>query len=151
IGPKEMGFRVTAQGFNLNRDYAKADAPEMAAMLGLMNKYDPILFADLHVTDGAKFQPDVAVLLEPQHVGPEPMRALGAAAKQAVFSALVGRGHLPLDFYPQFSKDDDPSSGFALGIAPPRFGTAYWALRNRFSVLVETHSWKDYKTRVKTT
>jgi hypothetical protein len=151
IGPKEMGFRVTAQGYNLNRDYAKADSPEMQSMLGLMGKYDPILFADLHVTDGAKSQPDVAVLIEPQHAGPEPLKTLGTAAKQAVFSELVNHGHLPLEFYPQFLKDDDPSSGFALGIAPPRFGTAYWALRNRFGVLVETHSWKDYKTRVKTT
>ncbi|MFT3839439.1 MAG: M14 family metallopeptidase [Myxococcaceae bacterium] len=151
VGPKEMGFRVTSQGLNLNRDYAKADAPEMAAMLSLMNKYDPILFADLHVTDGAKFQPDVAVLLEPQHVGSEAMKALGASAKQAVFTELVTRGHLPLEFYPQFLKDDDPASGFAQGIPPPRFGTAYWAYRNRYGVLVETHSWKDYKTRVKTT
>jgi murein tripeptide amidase MpaA len=28
-GPAEMGWRVTAQNLNLNRDYMKADAPEM--------------------------------------------------------------------------------------------------------------------------
>ncbi|MBS0200492.1 MAG: peptidase M14, partial [Proteobacteria bacterium] len=32
-GPEEMGFRVTAQRYNLNRDYMKADAPEMQALL----------------------------------------------------------------------------------------------------------------------
>ena len=36
-GPEEMGWRVTAQNYNLNRDYAKADTPEMHAMLGLVN------------------------------------------------------------------------------------------------------------------
>src|SRR6516162_6552081 len=61
-GPKEMGWRVTAQNLNLNRDYTKADAPEMVAMLKLMDEWDPVLLADLHVTDGAKFEPDVAVL-----------------------------------------------------------------------------------------
>jgi murein tripeptide amidase MpaA len=30
VGPEEMGWRVTAQNLNLNRDYMKADAPEMA-------------------------------------------------------------------------------------------------------------------------
>ena len=33
VGPEEMGFRTTAQNLNLNRDYAKVDAPEMALLL----------------------------------------------------------------------------------------------------------------------
>src|SRR4051812_46440040 len=37
VGPKEMGWRVNAQNLNLNRDYAKSDTPEMAAMLRLMD------------------------------------------------------------------------------------------------------------------
>src|SRR3546814_1506410 len=55
-GPEEMGFRTTAQRFNLNRDYVKADAPEMRAMPGLLQTWDPLVMPDLHVTDGAKFQ-----------------------------------------------------------------------------------------------
>jgi hypothetical protein len=31
----------------------------------------------------------------------------------------------------------------------PRFSTGYFPQRNRFTVLVETHSWKDYATRVR--
>jgi hypothetical protein len=33
----------------------------------------------------------------------------------------------------------------------PRFSNGYWALRNRLGLLVETHSWKDYATRVRLT
>ena len=47
--------------------------------------------------------------------------------------------------------DDDPASGFADGVSPPRFSTGYFWLRNRFGMLVETHSWKDYPTRVRIT
>ena len=36
-GPVEMGWRTTAQNYNLNRDYVKADAPEMQSMLALVN------------------------------------------------------------------------------------------------------------------
>ena len=34
-GPEEMGWRATAQNLNLNRDWMKADTPEMQAMLKL--------------------------------------------------------------------------------------------------------------------
>lgn len=150
-GPEEMGFRVTSRGLNLNRDYMKADAPEMQAMLRLFGEWDPILTADLHVTDGAQFEPDVAVLLEPANAGPLPMRAVGKRVQDVLLHDLEAAGHQPLPFYPSFVKDDDPLSGFAAGIALPRMSTGYVPLRNRFVMLVETHSWKDYRTRVKAT
>ena len=40
-GPEETGWRTTAQNLNLNRDYAKADSPEMRALLGLMRVVGP--------------------------------------------------------------------------------------------------------------
>ncbi|MGI8481883.1 MAG: peptidase M14, partial [Chthoniobacterales bacterium] len=36
-------------------------------------------------------------------------------------------------------------------VPPPRFSNGYFQLRNRFGMLVETHSWKDYATRVRIT
>ncbi|HEX8700864.1 MAG TPA: M14 family zinc carboxypeptidase [Myxococcaceae bacterium] len=151
VGPEEMGWRVTAQNLNMNRDYAKADAPEMAALLKLLHAWDPIVYLDLHVTDGAKFEPDVSVSLEPQEGGPEPLRALGTQLTQELFAGLEAQGHQPLVFYPSFVKDDDPASGFAYFIPSPRFSLPYWAVHHRFGVLVETHSWKPYPHRVKTT
>jgi hypothetical protein len=151
VGPREMGWRVTAQNLNLNRDYTKADAPEMVAMLRLLNQWDPIMYLDLHVTDGAKFEHDVAVMIEPMHPGPEALRYAARRAREILFPQLEALGHLPLDFYPAFVKEDEPSSGFAVGVAPPRFSHGYWSTRNRLGVLVETHSWKDYATRVRAT
>jgi murein tripeptide amidase MpaA len=40
-GPEQMGWRTTGQNYNLNRDYVKADAPEMQAMLRLVDAWDP--------------------------------------------------------------------------------------------------------------
>ncbi|MBL8910189.1 MAG: peptidase M14, partial [Archangium sp.] len=149
-GPEEMGWRVTSQNLNLNRDYAKADAPEMIAMLNFMRKFDPILFVDLHVTDGAKFEHDVSITFEPRRLGPESLKPWGRTIRANVFPKLEAQGHLPVDFYPSFDDSDDPASGFSSGWPPPRFGTAYWALRHRFGLLVETHSWRPYAHRVKT-
>lgn len=150
-GPQQMGFRVTAQNLNLNRDYAKAESPEMQAMLRLVGEWDPIATIDLHVTDGAKFRHDVAVQVEPVLAGDPELREAGRAFRDAVIADLRKRGSSPLPFYPSFVVDDDPASGIADSVAPPRFSTGYFQLRNRFGMLVETHSWKDYPTRVAVT
>jgi hypothetical protein len=150
-GPEAMGWRTTGQNLNLNRDYVKADTPEMQAMLRLVNEWDPIASVDLHVTDGAKFEHDVAIQVEPVHAGDAELRNAGKALRDSVIAELRKHGSLPLPFYPSFITYDDPSSGIADGVPPPRFSTGYFQLRNRFAMLVETHSWKDYPTRVRIT
>jgi Zinc carboxypeptidase len=150
-GPEEMGWRTTAQNYNLNRDYAKADSPEMQAMLRLVNEWDPIAYVDLHVTNGAKFQHDISIQVEPVNAGDPELRKAGLTMKNDVLDELKRKGSLPIGFYPSFNINDDPSSGFTDSIAPPRFSIGYFQLRNRFGMLVETHSWKDYATRVRIT
>ena len=150
-GPREMGWRVTAQQYNLNRDYLKADTPEMHAMLALVQRWDPLAYVDLHVTDGAKFEHDVSIQVEPLNSGDQALRAAGLALRTGTLERLAGAGFQPLPFYPSFVVGDDPSSGFQDGVAPPRFSHGYMPLRNRLGMLVETHSWRDYPHRVRTT
>ncbi|NIJ80783.1 M14 family metallopeptidase [Xanthomonas cannabis] len=150
-GPEQMGWRTTAQNLNLNRDYVKADAPEMQAMLRLVQQWDPLMYVDLHVTDGAKFEHDVSVQVEPVHAGDATLQRDGTRWRNAVLADLKKQGSLPLPYYPSFVHEDDPTSGFADDVSPPRFSHGYFLLRNRFGMLVETHSWKDYPTRVRVT
>ncbi len=150
-GPEEMGWRTTAQNYNLNRDYVKADTPEMQAMLALVNAWDPLAYIDLHVTDGAKFQHDVSIQVEPLHAGDAELRKAGIALRDGVIQRLDAQGSKALAFYPSFVESDNPASGFEDGVSTPRFSNGYFQLRNRFGMLVETHSWKDYPTRVRIT
>ncbi len=150
-GPEEMGWRTTGQNYNLNRDYLKADSAEMQAMLALVDAWDPIVTADLHVTNGAKFEHDVSIQVEPGHAGDAGLRQAGRALRDSVIAKLASQGALPVPFYPAFDVNDDPTSGFTDVVSPPRFSTGYFQLRNRFGMLVETHAWKDYPHRVKTT
>ncbi len=151
VGPEEMGWRTTAQNYNLNRDYLKVDAPEMRAMHDLLNRFDPLVYVDLHVTDGAQFQHDIAVMVEPTLAGPEALKNAGVAFRDQIMSDLGQAGHKPLWFYPSFEEDDDPTSGISARPQPPRFSNGYWGLRNRFGILVETHSWRNYAHRCKAT
>ncbi|KQV42860.1 M14 family metallopeptidase [Massilia sp. Root335] len=150
-GPVEMGWRTTAQNFNLNRDYVKADAPEMQAMLALVNAWDPLTCVDLHVTDGAKFQHDVSIQVEPVYSGDPAFRKAGQALRANVIADIGKQGSMPQSYYMSFKETDDPASGFVDGVSDPRFSTGYFQLRNRMAMLVETHSWKDYPTRVRIT
>jgi hypothetical protein len=150
-GPEEMGWRTTAQNYNLNRDYAKADAPEMQAMLRLVQAWDPLVTVDLHATNGAQFEHDISIQVEPVHAGDDALRAAGLALRTAVIGDLAAQGSLPLPFYPSFVDQDEPASGFEDSVSPPRFSTGYFPLRNRIAMLVETHSWKEYPVRVRIT
>ena len=150
-GPVEMGWRTTAQNYNLNRDYMKADAPEMQAMLTLVQQWDPLAYVDLHVTDGAKFQTDVSIQVEPVHAGDAGLRQAGGALQKNVMADLRRQGSDPKPYYISFAVDDDPLSGFTDTLPEPRYSHGYFEWRNRIGVLVETHSWKDYPTRVRIT
>lgn len=52
-GPELVGTRQNASGWNLNRDYIDADAPETRGAFAMFNAWNPDLFMDLHTTDGS--------------------------------------------------------------------------------------------------
>ena len=150
-GPVEMGFRTNAARMNLNRDFAKADTAEIQAVLAIYRRFDPIVLVDMHATDGAKFEHDIAVLVAPVAPRADRLDDVAQALSDQLQTRLTALGHLPLPFYPSFEKDDDPGSGFAVGEAPIRFSQAYAGARSRIGILVETHSWRPYKERVTST
>jgi hypothetical protein len=150
-GPRESGFRTTAQNLNLNRDFIKAEAPEMMALLALMARWDPLMLVDLHVTDGAKFEHDVAVIVSPEEPLAHGLDEAAADLSGRLMADLRARGHLPLPFYPSFRSANDPSSGIDRAPSAPRYSHRYMAVRNRLGILVETHSWRPYPHRVRTT
>ncbi len=150
-GPEETGFRTTAQRYNLNRDYVKADSIEMQAMLQLVNEWDPLIMMDLHATNGAQFQHDIALIAEPVKSGDLALREIGRTLRDAILDDLRKHGSRPLPFYPSFDEHDNPASGISAGVPTARYSHGYFVLRNRLGLLVETHSWRSYPERVRAT
>jgi hypothetical protein len=148
-GPLQQGWRSTAQNLNLNRDYSKADAPEMQAMLQLIQRYQPDLYIDVHVTDGEDYQYDITYGFT------EPVAAISANGaswlskvyRPAVNSALEEAGHIPGPLV--FAIDNlDFSKGITGWTASPRYSNGYGDVRHLPTVLVENHSLKPYRQRV---
>lgn len=136
-GPDRMGFRASALNLNLNRDYVKADAPEMRAFLRLFAAWNPDFFLDNHVTNGGDAEYDVTIATHTeQDIDPAVGQWVNQRYLPAFFQKLEQLGHVT-GWY---------GAPNAL-TAAPRFSTGYAAARNRASLLVETHSLKTFKTR----
>jgi hypothetical protein len=145
-GPKEAGWRTTANNLNLNRDYLKADAPEMRAWLKLFNRWDPDFFIDCHTTDGADYQ--YPVTIEYDGFNDELLSQwLSETFAPGITQMMEKSGSLVFN-YVSFRNWHDPRSGLVGHVPGPRFSTGYVTARNRFALLIETHMLKDYKTRV---
>ena len=149
-GPEEMGFRVTAQNLNLNRDYMKADAPETQAWLKMFNEWLPDFFIDAHVTDGADYQHIVTYGIERHQNLAEPIRSWVNDKYLPMISNLKTNG-VPVAPYVSLRDNLDPLKGLQSGVASPRLSTPYVAIQNRPALLIETHMMKDYKSRVEGT
>jgi hypothetical protein len=150
-GPAETGWRVTGRNLNLNRDWLKAEAPETQAMLRLLDEWDPVACADLHATDGARFRHGTGLMLAPLAEGPAALGVEGVRLRDALLAALRAAGEAPVDFYPEFVARGDPTSGFEAGRPPPRLSNGYWPEQHRLALLLETHSWNEYRQRVAAT
>jgi len=146
-GPEEMGWRVTGQNLNLNRDYMKADAPETQAWLKMFNEWLPDFFIDAHVTDGADYQHIVTYGIEKYLNIAEPVRSWVNEKYIPMISVLKTNG-VPVAPYISLRDHLDPLKGLQSGVASPRLSTPYVALQNRPALLIETHMMKDYKSRV---
>src|SRR5919199_4128879 len=146
-GPAEMGWRGTATNLNLNRDYMKADAPETRAWLKLWTAWNPDLFIDCHVTDGADFRYNITYQYEHHENAPAGVREWMSRTLERVVPQTEAEGNL-LSTYLEFRDNRDLTSGINSFIGLPRFATGYTPLRNRPGLLIETHMLKDYRSRV---
>jgi len=151
VGPEEMGWRTTAQNLNLNRDFLKADAPEMQAWLKLWQSWNPDFFVDIHVTDGADYQYVMTYGLETHGNMDQGLTDWTEKNFIPAMESYMDRAGYPAFPYVMFRKWHDPRSGLRSSVGGPRYSQGYAAVQNRIGMLVENHSLKDYETRVNAT
>jgi len=148
-GPKEKGWRTTAQNYNLNRDWMKADAPEMQAMLQLINTWNPDFIIDTHSTNGADYQYTITYILEThQNIYSETASWLNETFIPYMETYIEDEGYLVFPYVTMRSWFEGVQSGITNNAASPRFSSGYAAVQNRPGIVVETHMLKPYKDRV---
>jgi len=148
-GPSKMGFRTNANNLNLNRDFTKLETPEVKSVLKVINDYNPNLYIDVHVTDGADYQYDVTYGYNPVFASESPAIAdtLDRYFKPVIDNKLASQGHIPGPLVFVMNKRNF-KEGLAGWVATPRFSNGWGDLKSLPTILVENHSLKPYKQRV---
>lgn len=150
-GPALVGTRANAQGYDLNRDYIKAEAPETVASLAMFRVWDPDVFVDLHTTDGSYhgYALTYAASLNPA------ARFTLPYTRDTMLVELRKRMLQRHDFeifdYGNFPREQGAPTAWETYDSRPRFGTNYYGLRGRISVLSEAYSHDPFVRRVAAT
>jgi len=150
-GPEEMGWRTTAQNLNLNRDYLKADSPEMQAMLTLYSKWQPDFYVDCHVTDGADYQYVITYKIDQEGILEKNISDWIANSYLPALKPKMAQSGFPTIQYISTLESQNLLSGLETWASPPRLSDGYSAIQNRPGLLIETHMFKNYKQRVSAT
>ena len=150
-GPRIQGWRNTGTNQNLNRDFMKLDQPEMRAVMGLIQKCDPTLYVDIHVTDGIDYQYDVTYGFNGENGAysrsPAISGWLNDTLKPAMNAALESQGHIPGELV--FALDDrDPKKAMGDGGLGERFSNGFGSAAHIPTILIENHSLKPHEQRV---
>jgi hypothetical protein len=150
-GPKQMGWRVNAQGLNLNRDFTKLDSPELRAFTAMFNDWQPDLFFDTHATNGADYQYVTTYSIEDfGNYDAGLSQWLGDVWEPRIRHTMHDLG-MPITRYIEFHPWGDPTAPLYDESFSAMFSEAYTTARNCPGILIETHMLKPYKERVLST
>ncbi len=150
-GPVETGFRANAQNLNLNRDYLKADSPEMRQWLKMFHTWLPDFFIDTHTTNGGDYEYPITYHMEVYGNMEEKLTRWQQEDFIPSMEKYMELKQMPIFPYVQSREWHNPESGLRSGVGSPMTSTGYVALMNRPGLLIETHMLKPYPVRVEST
>ena len=149
-GPLAYGFRGNARHYDLNRDFIKSDTHNSRSFQELFQRFDPDLFLDTHVSNGADYQ-HVMMILNSQK---DKMGGRLGQFMNDVFLpfSFEGMGKRDFSAIPYVNAwGSTPDKGWSQFIDWPRYSTGYATLFHTLGVMSETHMLKTYQQRVEST
>ncbi len=149
-GPMEYGFRANARNLDLNRDFIKTDSRNARSLIGAMTYWDPDIYFETHVTNGADHQYVMELMIS----HPELMDTalVGFTERLLVPRQFEWMGSRNIKMGPYFETlHHTPEQGLTGFVDGPRYSTGYASLRQRIGILSEAHMLKPYADRVNAT
>lgn len=149
-GPREYGFRGNARNLDLNRDFIKADSRNARTLIDALNTWDPDIYFETHVSNGADHQYVMELLTTHPDKLDTALRAFmqqRLIPRQYEWMAQSGKS-----MGPYFETHEQvPEQGLEGFMDGPRYSSGYNALHQRIGILSETHMLKPYADRVNAT
>jgi dipeptidyl-peptidase-4 len=148
-GPELAGTRFNGQFLDLNRDFTKLESPEVSALIRVFNEWNPVLFVDMHTTNGSYHrEPVTYTTLNNPNTDQRLKDYMWNKFFPTVSKRLkykYGYDSLP---YGNFVDRANPELGWYNHAFEARYGTIYAGLRSILTVLNENYAHADFKTRV---
>ena len=149
-GPKEAGFRGNARNLDLNRDFIKCDSKNARSFTRLYQAWDPDIFIDTHVSDGADYSYTMTLIdSQKDKLSQAVSDVMQKSIKPFLFSSMEKKKIEMVPYVNVFG--EDPSKGMAAFYESPRFASGYAALFHSFPFVTETHMLKPFAERVDAT
>ncbi|MCW5898144.1 MAG: hypothetical protein KIT10_02655 [Flavobacteriales bacterium] len=150
IGPEEYGFRANARNLDLNRDFIKADSRNTRDLLKTLRHWDPDIYFETHVSNGADHQYVMELLTtHPDRLEPALRMYLDGTLKPGLYEWMGQRGILMCPYFETLK--DFPEQGLHGFLDGPRYSSGHAGLCQRIGILSETHMLKPFAERVNAT
>jgi len=150
-GPESYGFRGNARNLDLNRDYIKQDSRNARAFAELFRRWQPDVFLDNHVSNGADYQYTMTLIpTQKDKLHPVLSQYLTGQLLPALYQGMEQK-QWPLTPYVDFQGRTPDARGLIAFLETPRYSTGYAALFNTLSFMTETHMLKAFAPRVRAT
>ena len=151
-GPEVQGFRGTAQNLDLNRDFVKCDSENTRSFIKLFREWDPDVFIDTHVSNGADYQYTMTLIsTQYNKLGAQAGHFLKHEMTPALFRNMSVAGHEMAPYVNTKKYGDSPETGIFGFNETPRYASGYAALFGTLSFVAETHMLKPFPQRVNAT
>jgi len=149
-GPESYGFRGNGENLDLNRDFIKCDSKNTMAFETLFHDWQPDVFIDNHVSDGADYQYVLTYISNmPGTLPPDLENFMHHSLTPSINKRTTAEG-FEMTPYVECLKES-PDSGIMGFAATPRYSMGYTGLWNTLSYTVETHMLKPFDQRLKAT
>jgi hypothetical protein len=150
-GPEKYGFRANAKNLDLNRDFVKADARNTKSLISILRKWDPDVFIDTHVSNGADYQ-YAMTFISSQHNKYHPIQGdfMKNELTHDLYESMKNKSDEMIPYVNTYSHGI-PDSGIVAFLESPRYLCGYMSLFNTFSFISEAHMLKPFPQRVNST
>ena len=149
-GPVAYGFRGNARNLDLNRDFIKADAQNTRSMHRGLKEWDPDVYFETHVSDGADHQYVMELLTTQKDKLDGGMSAyMTGTLVPRLYEWMDSRKLLMCPYFETLR--ETPEEGLVGFYDSPRYSTGYNGLFDRIGILAESHMLKPYADRVNAT
>ncbi|MDZ4668440.1 MAG: M14 family zinc carboxypeptidase [bacterium] len=150
-GPVQKGFRASANNYDLNRDFIKADSKTTFSFYKIFHAWCPQVFLDTHTSNGADYQYTMTLIsTQKDKLGGPAADFLYQKMNPFLYRQMKAKSFEMAPYVNVFGNSPD-AAGYEAFVESAKYSTGFAALFGTLGFVAETHMLKPYPNRVQAT